>query len=91
MPSLAVGSFTKSMQALQQLVAVHIGLALALQQIRPSEVVLELLHSAAGQKFECADVGDVLILEYIKQLLHLACSQQGESVYTLCDLDDQSG
>ena len=57
--ALACSSLAKSMQPLQQFVAVNIGLALALQQICSCEVILQLLHCPAGQELKGADVSNL--------------------------------
>lgn len=70
--ALACGSLAEGMQALQQLVAVHIGLAFALEKISTGEVVLQLLHRSTGEELKGADVGNLLVLKHCQQLLDLA-------------------
>ena len=67
------GCLAEDMQALQQLVAVQVSLALALHQVRACQILLQLLHCPAVQELKGTDVGSVLVLKDVQQLLSFPC------------------
>lgn len=70
--ALGHGNFPEGMQPLQQLLAVHMHLGLALHQVAPSQVLPQLVHGPTGQELKGADVGGFLVLQQAEQLLDLA-------------------